>query len=85
MTKTGKKKFEKKEDFKKDNIVVQKAMTLSILVSVKFCIAEHSMAIANLNKNEDFVTNAPPASKYIPRRSKISINLNPTFQTFFMK
>lgn len=38
MTKTGKKKFEKKEDLKKDNIVVQKAMTLSILVSVKFCI-----------------------------------------------
>ena len=33
MTKSGKKKFEKKEDLKKDNIVVQKAMTLSILYS----------------------------------------------------
>ena len=72
MTKTGKKKFEKKEDLKKDNIVVQKAMTLSILVSVKFCIAEHSMAIANLNKSEELVTNTTTASKYmIPKRPRI--------------
>ena len=34
----------------------------------------HSMAIANLKKNEEFVTNTTAASKYIPRRPRISIN-----------
>ena len=34
----------------------------------------HSMATANLNKSEDFVTNNTAASKYIPRRPRISIN-----------
>ena len=34
----------------------------------------HSMATANLNKSEDFVTNTTAASKYIPRRPRISIN-----------
>jgi hypothetical protein len=34
----------------------------------------HSMAIANLKKSEDFVTNTTAASKYIPRRPRISIN-----------
>ena len=42
---------------------------------------QHSMATANLNKNEDLVTNTTAASKYIPRRPRISINLNPPFQT----
>ena len=35
---------------------------------------EHSMATANLKKSEDFVTNTTAASKYIPRRPRISIN-----------
>ena len=34
----------------------------------------HSMATANLIKSEDFVRNITAASKYIPRRTKISIN-----------
>ena len=37
-------------------------------------VVKHSMAIANLKKSEDFVTNTTAASKYIPRRPKISIN-----------
>ena len=41
------------------------------------------MATANLNKSEEFVTNTTAASKYIPRRPRISINWNPPFQTFF--
>ena len=45
----------------------------------------HSMATANLKKSEDLVTNTTAASKYIPRRPKISINWNPTFQTFFFE
>ena len=43
------------------------------------------MAIANLNKSEDFVTNTTAASKYIPRRPRISIDWNPTFQTSLHK
>ena len=43
----------------------------------------HSMATADLKKSEDFVTNTTAPSKYIPRRTKISINWNPTFQMFF--
>ena len=34
----------------------------------------NSMATVNLNKSEDFVTNTTAASKYIPRRPRISIN-----------
>ena len=45
----------------------------------------HSMATANLKKSEEFVTNTTAASKYIPRRPRISINWNFLFQTFFMK
>ena len=45
----------------------------------------HSMATANLNKSEEFVTNTTVASKYIPRRPRISINWNPTFQTSLHK
>ena len=44
----------------------------------KACCAKlavfHSMATANLKKSEDFVTNTTAASKYIPRRPRISIN-----------
>ena len=35
---------------------------------------KHSMAIANLKKSEDFVTNITTPSKYIHRRTEISIN-----------
>ena len=45
----------------------------------------HSMASANLKKSEDFVTNNTAASKYIPRRPRISINWNPLFQTSLHK
>ena len=41
------------------------------------------MVTANLKKSEDFMTNTTAASKYIPRRPKISMNWNPTFQAFF--
>ena len=41
----------------------------------------HSMARANVNNSVWLVTNTPTASKYIPRRPKISINWNPPFQT----
>ena len=41
----------------------------------------HSMAIANLNKSEELVTNTTTASKYIPKRPRICINLKPSFQT----
>jgi hypothetical protein len=41
----------------------------------------HSMARANLNKGEELVTNTTAASKYIPKRPRICINLNPLFQT----
>ena len=43
------------------------------------------MAIANLNKSVWLVTNTTAASKYIPRRTRISINWNPTFQTSLHK
>ena len=45
------------------------------------CKLVHSMATANLKKSEDFVTNITAATKYIPRRPRISINWNPPFQT----
>ena len=45
----------------------------------------HSMATANLNKSEEFVTNTTAASNYIPRRPRISINCNPPFQTLLHK
>ena len=41
----------------------------------------HIMARANLNKSVWRVTNTTTVSKYIPRRTRISINLNPPFQT----
>ena len=42
---------------------------------------DHSTAIAILNKSEEIVKNTTAASKYIPRRPRISINWNPPFQT----
>ena len=45
----------------------------------------HSMATANLKKNEDLVTNTTAASKYIPRRTRISIYWNPSFRPHFIK
>ena len=41
----------------------------------------HGMAIANLNKSEELVTNTTAASKYMPKRPRICINGNPLFQT----
>ena len=38
------------------------------------CIKVHSMARANPNKSVWLVTNTTAASKYIPRRPRISIN-----------
>ena len=43
------------------------------------------MAIAILNKNEEIVKNTTTVSKYIPRRSRISINWNSPFQTSLHK
>ena len=43
------------------------------------------MATANLKKSLEFMTNTTAASKYIPRRSRISIDSNPTFQTSLQK
>ena len=45
----------------------------------------HSMARANQNKSVWLVTNTTTASKYIPRRTRISINWNPPFQTSLHK
>ena len=44
----------------------------------------HSMARANLNKSVWLVTNTTTASKYIPRRTRISINI-PPFRPHFIK
>ena len=45
----------------------------------------HSMARANLNKSVWRVTNTTTVSKYIPRRTRISIIWNPPFQTSLHK
>ena len=53
-----------------------------------FCLSNryyHSMARANLNTIENFMTNTTTASKYIPKRFKICINRNPPFQTLLHK
>ena len=47
---------------------------LSKILAVKVSKYSHSIATANLNKSEDFVTNTTTASKYIPGRPRISIN-----------
>ena len=46
---------------------------------------KHSMATSNLKKSVWLVTITAAASKYIPRRPRISNNWNPPFQTFFTK
>ena len=43
------------------------------------------MARANLNKSKQVLTSTTTASKYIPRRPRISINWNPPFQTSLHK
>ena len=46
-----------------------------LFVKIKLVHPTHSMATANLNKSEEFVTNTTAAaSKFIPRRLSISIN-----------
>ena len=47
--------------------------------------AYHSMARANLNKSDYFLTITITASKYIPSRPWISINRNPPYQTSLHK
>jgi len=41
----------------------------------------HSMGEANLNKSDEVLTNTNTVSKYIPKRPRICINWNPSFQT----
>ena len=48
-------------------------------------IQDQSMARVNLNNSEELVTNTTPASKYTPKRSRICINRNPSFQTSLHK
>ena len=43
-------------------------------VTERAILLHHSMARANLNKSVWLVTNTTTASKYIPRRTRISIN-----------
>jgi len=45
----------------------------------------HSMALANLNKSEELVTNTTTASKYMSMRPRICNNGNPLFQTSLLK
>ena len=49
-------------------------------IIINYCKIVHSMARANLNKSEKFLTNTIAESKYIPRRSIICINWNTPFQ-----
>ena len=42
------------------------------------------MVTANLNKSVEFVTNTTAASRYIPRRLRISIEI-PPFRPHFIK
>ena len=44
------------------------------IIGMKLYKVFHSMATADLKKSEEFVTNTIVASKYIPRRTSISIN-----------
>ena len=48
-------------------------------------VKNRSMATANFNKSVWLVANTTAASKYIPRRPRISINWNPPFQTSLHK
>ena len=42
------------------------------------------MALANLNKCKELVTNTNKASKYMPKRPRICINGNPPFRPHFL-
>jgi hypothetical protein len=48
--------------------------TCNSIIDPELCRERHSMATANLNKSVWLVTNTTAASKYIPRRTRISIN-----------
>ena len=79
--------FEKRVNFAKCVIKSEKTETCNIEILQKgeiyqFCVQwTHSMARANLNKSKKVLTNTTAASKYMPRRTRISINLNTPFQT----
>jgi hypothetical protein len=64
-----------------DGVVVFVMKFLSLFRMAPAILSYHSMASANLNKTENLVTNTTTASKYIPERPRIWINLNPPFQT----
>ena len=61
------------------------SLTQSFLGNGHAYILHHSMARANLNKSVWLLTNTTTASKYIPRRTRISINLSPPFQSSLHK
>ena len=48
-------------------------------------ITYHSFARANLYKSKKVLTSTTTASKYIPKRPRICINWNPSFQTSLHK
>ena len=57
-------------------VAIEGWQTLSVLAEFS-----HSMAITILKKSKEIMKNTTAASKYIPRRPRISINWNPPFQT----
>ena len=61
-TNISEKKYSLRSITNKDLKVPEKPM----LKCLGFTYNGHSMATANLNKSEDFVTNTTAASKYIP-------------------
>ena len=67
--------------------VVKKKIFLNFSLWSYYCtdLFPHSMATANLKKSSAFMTNTTAASKYTPRRPRISINWNPPFQTSLHK
>ena len=60
--------------FKKQNVRAVDMMLDQQKYRMNKYPAKHSMAKANLNKSVWLVTNTTAASKYIPRRPRISIN-----------
>ena len=56
---------------------------LNKLLFVETILYLHSMAIANLNKSEELVTNSTAASKCIPKKPRICIIWNPPFRPKF--
>ena len=54
----------------------------TIFIKIFFgTFTDHSMARVNLNKSKKVLNSTTKASKYIPKRSRICINWNPSFQT----